>query len=149
MKKQILNVSLLLVSSATIIAIWAIPKQGLEEDSLYVRDYKEEILVAEEENKDSTKNNTEHGKEKENDSVKNSDTVNVSKKQEPSTDQSKKPQKKAKTELIKRTVVKTDTIGSDMKLKDIKLEDYGRGIQFRRTPKSKPDTPIQAADSTL
>jgi hypothetical protein len=138
-----------LVSSATIIAIWAIPKQGLEEDTLYVRDYKEEILVAEEEKKDSTKNNTEHGKEKENNSVKNSDTLNVSKKQEPSTDQGKKPQKKVKTKLIKRTVVKTDTIGADMKLEDIKLEDYGRGIQFRKTRKSKPDTKIQTADSTL
>jgi hypothetical protein len=149
MKKQILNVSLLLVSSATIIAIWAIPRQGLEEDSLYVRDYKEDVLVTEEDKKDSTKNNTENGKEKETDSVKNSDTINVSKKQEPSTDQSEKPQKKVKTKFIKKTVIKTDTIGTDMELKDIKLEDYGRGIQFRKTSKSKPDIKIQKADSTL
>ncbi len=149
MKKQILNVSLLLVSSATIIAIWAIPRQGLEEDSLYVRDYKEDVWVPEEDKKDSTKNNTENGKEKKNDSVKNSDTINVSKKQESSINQSKKLQKKAKTKLIKRMVVKTDTIGADMKLKDIKLEDYGRGIQFRKTSKSKPDIKIQKADSTL
>jgi hypothetical protein len=145
MKKQILNVSLLLVSSATIIAIWAIPRQGLEEDSLYVRDYKEDVWVTEEDKKDSTKNNTENGKEKETHSVKNSDTINVSKKQEPSTDQSKKPQKKIKTKFI----IKTDTIGADMELKDIKLEDYGRGIQFRKTSKSKPDIKIQKADSTL
>jgi len=148
MKKQILNVSLLLASSATIIAIWALPKQGKEEDALYVRDYKEDILVSEEV-KDSTKEGITNGKEKKNDSTKDSMSVNVTEKQVPSFDESQKHQKEKKTKLTRKTTVKTDTIGSNIELEDVKWVDYGRGLKFRKVKRNEPlEEQGTSADST-
>lgn len=153
MKKQILNVSLLLVSSATIVALWALPKQGKDEEGIYIREHKEDVVVEEvvEEKKDSTKNDLTHGKEKKNDSAQDSNTVDVAKKQEQSAHQSQGTQKKAKTKLVKKTVVVTDTLGEDMEIKDVKWKDYGRGIEFRKVRKTQPSQQTQAvkADSTL
>lgn len=151
MKKQILNVSLLLVSSATIVALWALPKQGKDEEGIYVRDYKEDVLVEEEEKKDSTKNNLTYGKEKKNDSAQDSNAVDVAKKQKQPAHEGQGTQKKAKTKRVMKTVVKTDTLGQDIEIKDVELRHYGRGMEFRKVRKTQPTQHTEAvvADSTL